>query len=270
MIEGLFPSDGTGTHSFPSMTDMPTRTVHSTRTDQYSSPLIRRSTLVFALLLWTGAALPSVAQQQDSRIEVYGLTGIYSPGVGRDRFSPQAGAGVLLPVGRRWAAVVDFGIGVAPVHRKFRYVGHSLGRDAAFYRRNPHLPSINEHWTNEATLRPSFARVWRRDRFSFWLGAGVGAKFEYNRWRHKRAQEVHDGTGSVIPVDDEEPFGLLVLDEHFNKGDSWSPLLAILGSFGSSVSLTERAVVRFGYSCGLTYLDEPLAGGIEVGIGYRF
>ena len=232
--------------------------------------MIRRRTLVLALLLSAGAVLPSVAQQRDPRIEVYGLTGIYSPGVGRDRFSPQAGAGVLLPVGRHWAAVVDFGIGVVPVHSKFRYLGHSLGRDATYYRRNPHLPTINESWANEATLRPSFAKVWRRDRFSFWLGAGVGAKFEYNRWRYKRAREVYDDTGNAIPVDDDEPFGLLALDEQFTTGANWSPHLAFLGSFGVSMSVKERTVVRFGYSCGLTYLDEPLAGGIELGIGYRF
>ena len=78
------------------------------------------------------------------------------------------------------------GIGVTPVHRKFRYLGDSFGRDAVFYRRNPQLPGNNEYWTNEATLRPSFARMWRRDRFSFWLGA----EFEHDRWRHKRSRKV--------------------------------------------------------------------------------
>lgn len=226
------------------------------------------TTLAFVVL--AAAASPLVAQQREPRVEAYGLTGVYSPCIGRDRFSPQAGAGVLLPVGRKWAALVDFGIGVVPVHTKFRYLGHSLGPDAAFYRRNPHLPSINEHWTNEATLRPSFVRVLRRDRISFWLGAGIGAEFEYNRWRYKRVREVRDKDGNTVPVDDEEPFGLLVLDEHFTTVDDWSPHMVLLGSFGVSASLSERTVVRLGYSCVLRYLDEPLAGGIEIGIGYRF
>ncbi len=226
--------------------------------------------IALALVVFTAPASPLVAQQREPRVEVYGLTGLYSPGVGRDRFSPQAGAGVLLPFGRKWAAVVDFGIGVAPVHTTYRYLGHSLGPDAAFYRRNPHLPNIHEYWTNEATLRPSFVRVLRRDRISFWLGAGIGTEFEYNRVRYKRIREVHDKDGNAIPVDDEEPFGLLVLDKHFTASDDWSHHMVLLGRFGLSASLSERAVVRFGYSCVLRYPDEPLAGGIEIGIGYRF
>ena len=232
--------------------------------------MTRTRALVLALPLSTGAVLPSAAQQRDPRIEVYALTGIYSPGFGRHRFSPQAGAGVLFPVGPKWAAGVDLGIVVAPVHRKFRYVGNSFGPDAVLYRRNPELPSKNEHWTNEATLRPSFAQLWRFGRFSFWPGAGFGAGFDNDHWRHKRAQEVYDEQGSVIQVDDGEPCTLLLLDEHFTTRDNWSRYLAFLGSFGVSASVNERTVVRFAYSCATKYVDEPLAGAIEFGIEYWF
>ncbi|MXY67471.1 MAG: hypothetical protein F4Y47_02760 [Acidobacteriia bacterium] len=178
-----------------------------------------RPLTALVIVVLAAAASPLVAQQRKPRVEFYGLTEVYSPGVGRDRFSPQAGAGVLIPVGRNWAAVVDFGIGVVPVHTKFRYLGHSLGPDAVLYRRNPQLPNINEHWTTEATLRSSFVRVLRHDRISFWLGTGIGAEFEYNRWRHKGIREVHDKNGNAIPVDDKEPFGLLMFDEQFTTGD---------------------------------------------------
>ena len=232
---------------------------------------IRRRTLVLTLLLWGGAPVPSVAQQREPRIEVYGLTGIYSPSVGRERFSPQAGAGILLPVGRRWASVVDFGIGVVPVHRRLSdRFGHDLSPDAVFNRRNPHLPVTSELWTNEATLRPSFARLWRRDRFSFRLGAGIGARFEYNRWRYKMVRQVRDSAGNAIPVDDEEPLGLLAVDEHFTTEDSWSPRMDILGSLGATVNVNKRTVVRFGYVCGFSYSERPVAGGIEFGVGYQF
>ena len=46
--------------------------------------------------------------------------------------------------------------------------------------------------------------------------------------------------------------------------------MALIGSFGLSASVSERTVVQFGYSCLMTYLDEPLVGGILFGVGYRF
>ena len=77
--------------------------------------------LVLALPLLTGAVLPSAAQQWNPRTEVYGLTGDLQPRCRKTLVYPSSRGGVLFPVGRKWAAVVDFGIGVAPVHMEFRW-----------------------------------------------------------------------------------------------------------------------------------------------------
>ena len=74
----------------------------------------------------------------------------------------------------------------------------------------------------------------------------------------------------MIPVDDGESCGLLALVEHLTTRDNRFRQLAVLGSFGVSASVYERTVVRFEYSCAMNYLDEPLAGAIEFGVGYRF
>ena len=47
------------------------------------------------------------AQKPKPGIEVYGLSGFYSTGVSWRPFEPQAGAGVMVPVGSRWAVIVD-------------------------------------------------------------------------------------------------------------------------------------------------------------------
>ena len=128
-----------------------------------------------------------------------------------------------------------------------------------------------EFWeNNSATLRPSFVRMWRRDRFSFWLGAGAGLEFEYSRWHFRQVRQVYNEDGNEVGLVEGEAYGTLVQDEHFTSGDSWSRHFVLVGSFGVSASLTRRTVLRFGYACMLRYLDEPLAGAIEVGIGYRF
>ena len=76
-------------------------------------------------------------------------------------------------------------------------------------------------------------------------------------------------------MEEGEVYGTLVRDEGFTAGDGWSHNVgflggALIGRFGVLASVTPRTTVRVGYSCLMSYSDEPLSGAIEIGIGYRF
>ncbi len=86
----------------------------------YTNPVLRlhpvlRLPLALVGLLLPVATSPSVAQQREPRVEIYGLSGFYSTSISWAPFTPQAGAGVLLPLGSKWAALVDVGASITQV-----------------------------------------------------------------------------------------------------------------------------------------------------------
>ncbi len=104
--------------------------------------------------------------QREPRIEVHGLSGLYSTGVHNGLLKPEAGVGVLLPLGPKWAALVDATIGVPRVNENQWKPGDPFHLDTVFYARNLHLTNEDEYWRRVSTFRPSIVRTWRRDRFS--------------------------------------------------------------------------------------------------------
>ena len=142
---------------------------------------------------------PSVAQQREPRIEVYGLSGVYSTEIKNGLLKPEFGAGALLPLSRKWAALVDTSIGVQRVNEYERFRRNDPGnRTTVFYMRNPHLANEDEFRRRVATIRPSVVRMWRRDRFSIYVGAGLGFELEHNRWRFRDVRELYDEEGDEV------------------------------------------------------------------------
>ena len=227
-------------------------------------------TFLLAFLLLTGTT-PSAAQQREPRIEVYGLAGAYATEVDGGLLKPEFGSGVLVPLGSKWAALVDFSVGLERLNEYMWEPGDPGHPEAVFYARNPHLTLEDEDRRRVATIRPSIVRMWRRDRFSIYVGAGFGLESEHNRWHFQRVRHVYDEEGNEVGRESEDDvFGTLVRDEHFTSGVDWTHNKALIGRFGVLTNLTRRIIVRGGYSCVMTSIDEPLSGAIEVGIGYRF
>ena len=229
-----------------------------------------RLPLALAFLLLPVATSPSVAKQREARFEVYGLSGLYSRGIEWAPFTPQVGAGVLLPIGRKWAALVDASVGVTRVDILALYRNDPGDESYVFYQRNPQLVDEDEHFSRAATLRPSIVRVWRQNRISFWVGAGLGFEWEHNRRRVRPIQEAYDEDGNVIWESEDDIHPVLVRDENFHTSGGWSDRPALIGNFGVTVGLTPRIVFRLGYSCLMSDPDSSLAGAVEMGIGYRF
>ena len=227
--------------------------------------------VALAFLLSPVATTPSAAQQREPRIEVHVLSGVYATEVDGGLLKPEIGAGVLVPLGSRWAALVDSTVGVPRLNEYMWEPGDPARLEAVFYMRNPHLSNEDEHWRRVTTIRPSIVRMWRRDRFSIYVGAGFGLESEHHRWRFQRINQVLDEEGNVVGRESEDDhLGTLVRAESFTTGDNWVHQKALIGRFGMLVNLAPRIVVRGGYSCLLSYLDEPLSGAIEASIGYRF
>ena len=241
----------------------------------YTNPVLRlhpvlRLPLALVGLLLPVATSPSVAQQREPRVEIYGLSGVYSPGISWAPFTPQAGAGVLLPLGSKWAALVDVGASITQVDVYSRFLNVPGTQVHVFYQRNPHLTNEDEHFARAVTIRPAVVRIWRQDRLSFWVGAGFGYEWERNRVRARHIHPVYDENGEPLYKNEDDDFPVLVRDETFDAHDSWARRAMLIGNFGVSVDLTPRVVFRLGYSCLMGDPDSSLAGAVEMGIGYRF
>ena len=178
--------------------------------------------------------------------------------------------GVLLPIGRQWAALVDLSASVTRWDVLVQQRNDPASRTSVFYDRNPHLSDEDEHWSRAATLRPSIVRIWRQDRFSFWLGAGLGVEWEHDRRRVRPILDVLDEEGEPIWVSDDDIYPVLMREERFSGRGGWSDRPVLIGNFGVSLDLTPRVVLRLGYSCLMSDPDSSLAGAVEMGVGYRF
>ena len=218
-----------------------------------------------------GAGGSVSTQQREPRVEIYGLSGVYSTGISGAPFTPQAGAGVLLPLGSKWAALVDVGASITQVDLYSRFQNTGTQFDV-FYQRNPHLTNEDEHFSRAVTIRPAVVRIWRQDRLSFWVGAGFGYEWERRRGRARHIRPVYDENGEPLYKNEDDDFPVLVRDETFDSLDSWERRAMLIGKFGVSVDLTPRVVFRLGYSClmGDPRVETAIAGAVETGIGYRF
>ena len=126
---------------------------------------------------------PLSAQQRDPAIEIYGLTGSYYFGnrshvLKGGEWRPQFGAGGVIPLGSKWALMIDGVTSHLEVNEgpHNRYTYHPF---TEFYRQNPGIRNNDRTTQRLISVLPSIVRLWRRDRFSIYVGLGLG--FEQQR-----------------------------------------------------------------------------------------
>ena len=118
-------------------------------------------------------------------------------------------------------------------------------------------PEENSARVRRLVLAPSIVRLFRRERFSFFVGAGLGVE-------HDRR------TARFRPIRGRDDTGRPILDPGFQEQQYSVTRSGILLRAGGIVSLSERVVFRTGYSYLRRYIDERPSHGIDVGLGYRF
>ncbi len=212
------------------------------------------------------AAAVAPAQQAEPRIELYGLSGIYSTGTRWAPFQPQAGVGVLVPLGRDWAVLVD-ATGDTRQTDMIELYGDSYRRE--FYERNPEAVDDDVRLRRYATLRPSLVWTLRRNRFSIYVGAGMGFEWYQVRDRFREVRHARNDSGRLYE-DAEETVPVLVRDEQYTERDERGRDTVLIARFGVIADLAPRIAVRAGYSCLMDDPDNSLAGAVEVGVGFRF
>ena len=197
-----------------------------------------------ALLLFSGVALR--AQQREPAVEIYGLTGAYyfgnrSHDLKGGEWNPQAGASVLFPVGSRWAVLTD---GVASrlevnegPYGPYPHEGYAY---LEFYRVNPDVRNEDVTTQRLIAILPSIIRLWRRDRFSFYLGGGLGWEHQRQLSRYRPIREHPDVR--------EHPHAhsLLVRAEGFVDSKDSVSTTALLFRAGLLVNLTPRVSCEAG------------------------
>lgn len=218
--------------------------------------------MLAAAVLKHFGGMPLPAQQRDPAVEIYGLTGAYHFGnrahaLKGGEWNPKATIGVLLPLGSRWAVLTDGATSRLEVNEGL-HGPHTDHPYSEFYRVNPDIRNEDVTTQRLIAVLPSIVRLWRRDRFSIYLGGGLGLEHQRQLIRYRPIREHSDGSG------------LLVRAEGFVSSRDSVSATPLLFRGGLLVNLTPRVVLRGGYSHILGYTDTPASRSLEVGIGYRF
>ena len=207
---------------------------------------------------------PLCAQQRDPAVEIYGLTGAYYFGnrsnlLKGGEWKPQLGVGGLFPLGSKWALMIDGVTSHLEVNEgpHGRYDGHTYSE---FYRVNPGIQNNDVTTQRLISILPSVVRLWRRDRFSIYIGLGLGFEEQRQLIRYQPALQQENPDGSRI----------LVRAEEFRESRYVVSVMPFNLRAGMLVSLAPRVVLRGGYSQIAAYWDTAASKSLEVGIGYRF
>ena len=204
------------------------------------------------------------AQQRDPAIEIYGLTGAYYFGnrshvLKGGEWKPQFGAGVLFPLGSKWALMID---GVTS-HLEVNEGPHGPNTYhpfTEFYRVNPGIQNNDVTTQRAISVLPSVVWLWRRDRFSIYIGGGLGFEQQRQLIRYQPAHERENPDGNRI----------LVRSEEFVESRDVVSIMPLNLRAGVLMNLSRRVVLRAGYSQIVAYVDTAASRSLEVGIGYRF
>ena len=204
------------------------------------------------------------AQQRDPAIEIYGLTGSYYFGnrshvLKGGEWRPQFGIGGVFPLGSKWALMIDGVTSHLEVNEgpHNRYTHHPF---TEFYRLNPGIQNNDRTTQRLISVLPSIVRLWRRDRFSIYIGLGLGFEQQRQLIRYQPAHEQEGPDGSRI----------LVRSEEFAESRDVVSIMPFNLRAGVLVSLAPRVVMRAGYSQIVGYVDTAASRSMEAGIGYRF
>lgn len=226
--------------------------------------LWRPYVFALAVTLQLGSWETLCAQQRDPSIEIYGLTGTYFFGntsrvlKGGD-WKPQFGAGVLFPLGAKWALMIDgatshLEVNEGPHGPKTR---HPF---TEFYRVNPGIQNNDVTTQRAISVLPSVVWLWRKDRFSIYIGGGLGFEQQRQLIRYQPAHERENHDGDRI----------LVRSEEFVESRDVVSIMPLNLRAGVLMSLAPRVVLRAGYSQIVAYVDTAASRSLEVGVGYRF
>ncbi|MCY4597100.1 MAG: hypothetical protein OXC19_20150 [Bryobacterales bacterium] len=225
---------------------------------------IRPFALTLAAIAQLCSSLSLCAQQRDIAVEIYGLTGGYYFGnkahvLKGGEWNPQIAGGVLVPFGRRWAVMID-GVTSNLEVNEGPHGPHTYHPFSDFYQVNPGVQNNDVTTQRLIAVLPSVVRLWRRDRFSFYAGGGLGLErqSQFIRFQPALPQENPDGSSVLVRS-----------EEFIELRDTVSTVPLILRA-GVLVSVAPRIVLRGGYSHILGYVDEFASRSLEVGIGYRF
>ncbi len=219
---------------------------------------------VLAAMLQLCGWEPLCAQQRDPAVEIYGLTGSYYFGNRRDvlkagEWKPQFGAGVLFPLGAKWALMID-GVTSHLEVNEGPHGGYTYHPFTEFYRQNPGIQNNDVTTQRLISVLPSVVRLWRRDRFSIYIGIGLGFEQQRQLIRYQPAYEQENPDGNRV----------LVRAEEFVESRNVSSIPPLNLRAGVIMSLAPRVVLRAGYSVVGAYFDAAASQSLEVGIGYRF
>lgn len=184
------------------------------------------------------------AQQREPAFEVHGLTGAYFHGnlSASHDWKPQVGGGLLAPLGRKWAALFD--VTTSAVEGNPSVDGSPVPEAGNFVKER------------RVALIPSVVRMWRRDRFSIYAGAGWGYEHERQHYR-------------IRPIVGREPDGRAILGP-VSEGRATRTDAMLALRIGGLISVTPKIVFRAGYSLLPRYTDEAASKSLEIGIGYGF
>ncbi|MDE0624510.1 MAG: hypothetical protein OXH83_22830 [Bryobacterales bacterium] len=223
---------------------------------RFSSPLA----LILVAIAQLCSSTSLCAQQRDPAVEIYGLVGGYYFGnrahfLAGGEWNPQIAGGILLPFGRRWAVTVDgltsrLGVDESLNHPQF----------SEFYRANPGVQNNDVTTQRLIAVLPSVVRLWRRDRFSFYGGGGLGLERQSQFIRYQPVDVLENLDGTSV----------LVRSEEFVEFRDTVSTTTLIVRGGVLVSLARRIVLRAGYSHVIGYFDTAASRSLEVGIGYRF
>lgn len=220
--------------------------------------------LILAAIAQLCSSTSLCAQQRDPAVEIYGLTGGYYFGnrahvLKGGEWNPLIAGGILVPVGRKWAVMVD---GVTS-HLEVNEGVHGPFDEhpfSEFYRVNPGVQNNDVTTQRLIAILPSVIRLWRRDRFSFYAGGGIGLERQSQFIWYQPVDVQENLAGSSV----------LVRSEEFVESRDTVSTTHLIVRAGVLVSLAPRIVVRGGYSHVIGYFDTAAPRSLEVGVGYRF
>lgn len=189
------------------------------------------------------AAVDASAEQRTPAVELYGVGNASDWGVLGWR--PGLGVGLFTPLGRRWGLLCDLTGSWATHMASYRFSGDVNGSVDGDYQMSFRYSQLS--------LMPSVVRLWRRERFSVYAGAGLFFRIGWQRSQLR-----------VLAMAEDEVLRRL------GDGHRWSQLET--GSllnlrFGVLFSLSPRAVLRTGWRH--DFHPEALPGRSASDIGSR-
>ena len=161
--------------------------------------------------------------------------------VNRRDWGSQFGVGMLVPIGRNWAALADMNWSNTETEASARVLGVLS------------VPRSSIVRTRRVAVLPAFVRTVRTKEGAFYIGGGYG----YVRgrvWTLRRPvlYELADLFGNPLNVNYRETF------------------MPVVVRAGVVVDVSPKVVCRMGYTALFRHIDAAIPHSLEIGLGVRF